>query len=79
MSYIEEAIREWVWVVGKDHPDTQWLCSNYDSWELNPHYTGPDQGHPEDYDFDDSMDGDHDSAMASAGWGMDEDYGDFPI
>jgi len=26
-------------------------------------------------DYDDSMDGDHDSAMASAGWGTDEDYG----
>ena len=24
---------------------------------------------------DDSMDGDHDSAMASAGWGTEEDYG----
>lgn len=28
-------------------------------------------------DYDDSMDGDHDSAMASAGWGTDEDYGYF--
>lgn len=28
-----------------------------------------------DEDFDDSMDGDHDSAMASAGMGTDEDYG----
>ena len=26
-------------------------------------------------DLDESMDGDHDSAMASAGWGTDEDYG----
>jgi hypothetical protein len=26
-------------------------------------------------DGDDSMDGDHDSAMTSAGWGTDEDYG----
>ena len=26
---------------------------------------------------DDSMDGDHDSAMESAGWGTDEDYGYF--
>ena len=26
-------------------------------------------------DFDDSMDGDHESALASAGWGTDEDYG----
>lgn len=25
--------------------------------------------------YDDSMDGDHDSAMASAGFGTDEDYG----
>lgn len=24
--------------------------------------------------YDDSLDGDHDSALASAGWGMDEDY-----
>lgn len=28
-------------------------------------------------DYDDSMDGDFDSAMASAGYGMDEDYGCF--
>ena len=26
-------------------------------------------------DCDDSMDGDHESALASAGWGTDEDYG----
>ena len=26
-------------------------------------------------EYDDSMDGDFDSAMASAGWGTDEDYG----
>jgi hypothetical protein len=31
---------------------------------------------PEDH-FDESMDGDHDSAMASAGFGTDEDYGSF--
>lgn len=31
----------------------------------------------EDRDYDDSMDGDFDSAMASAGYGTDEDYGDY--
>lgn len=33
----------------------------------------------DDYDdnYDDSMDGDHDSAMASCGFGTDEDYGYF--
>jgi hypothetical protein len=28
----------------------------------------------EDEDYDDSMDGDDASALASAGWGTDEDY-----
>ena len=28
----------------------------------------------DDYREDDSMDGDHDSAMASIGWGTDEDH-----
>ena len=29
----------------------------------------------DDYDYDDSMDGDWDSGMAAAGYGTDEDYG----
>jgi hypothetical protein len=28
-------------------------------------------------DYDDSMDGDHESGLASCGWGTDEDYGDY--
>ncbi len=32
----------------------------------------------EEDNYDDSMDGDHDSAMASAGFGTDEDYGYSP-
>lgn len=31
----------------------------------------------EETDVDDSMDGDHDSAMASVGWGTEEDYGHY--
>ena len=36
-----------------------------------------DDANYDDHDdfFDQSMDGDHDSAMTSAGWGTDEDYG----
>ena len=30
---------------------------------------------PDLQEYDDSMDGDHDSAMTSAGFGTDEDYG----
>lgn len=32
-----------------------------------------DMGFSDDY-YDDSMDGDHESALASVGWGVDEDY-----
>jgi hypothetical protein len=35
----------------------------------------PDADHEVESQFDDSMDGDHDSAMTSCGWGTDEDYG----
>ncbi len=34
-----------------------------------------EERHPENFEPDDSMDGDHESALASAGWGTDEDYG----
>lgn len=45
-----DAVREWAWNVGyEDHYiNQQWICSNYDTWERNPHYTGPEQAHPED-------------------------------
>ena len=33
------------------------------------------EDHDEHCDYNDSLDGDFDSAMASAGYGMDEDYG----
>jgi hypothetical protein len=34
-------------------------------------------GEFDDDSFDDSMDGDAESALASAGWGTDEDYGSY--
>lgn len=36
---------------------------------------GDDDADEEEYYFDDIMDGDFDSAMESAGYGTDEDYG----
>jgi len=47
MSIYDEAIREWVWIVGAERPDECWLLSPHDSWHRNPHYTGPDVPHPE--------------------------------
>ncbi len=39
----------------------------------------PGEGEDEESadDYDDSMDGDHESGLASAGWGTDEDYGHY--
>ena len=55
----------------------------YDTLEaaLKGHTAIVDKVYAELYDgevveeYDESMDGDHDSAMASIGWGTDEDYG----
>ena len=55
MSFMQEAVREWVWNVGQDRADLQWVLSDYDTWERNPHYTGPDQGHPEDEHYEDEL------------------------
>lgn len=47
-----DAVRQWAWTVGVDRPLSQWLCSDYDTWERNPHYVGPPSNtHPE-YDED---------------------------
>ena len=45
----QEAVREWAWNVGYEdcYKDRMWICSNYDTWERNPHYQGPEQIHPE--------------------------------
>ncbi len=46
--------------------------------ELNAEAMAEMYDHEEDLDwYDDSMDGDHDSAMTSCGWGTDEDYGHY--
>lgn len=47
---------------------TEWVM--YTSGESEDEDEIPD-------DIDDSMDGDHQSALASAGWGTDEDYGGY--
>jgi hypothetical protein len=62
------------------------LCEGYSTAEVADYYgeqldyieqIAIDYGIADDFDseYDDSMDGDFDSAMASAGLGTDEDYG----
>lgn len=45
---IREAIDEQRLIFGSENPHKQWILSDWDTWERNPFYTGPDQGHPED-------------------------------
>lgn len=44
-------------------------------WLDDPSCDLPFDASDEDNYCDESMDGDHDSAMESCGWGTDEDYG----
>lgn len=48
-----EACQEYARNVGEDRPDQQWLLTNYDTWEKNPHYRGEGQPHPESYELSD--------------------------
>jgi hypothetical protein len=50
----DESVREWAYNCGSDpcRVDRQWLLHDYDVWVRNPHYQGPAQGHPEDYNYD---------------------------
>jgi len=48
----DEAMREFAQNVGGDdsYKDRAWILTDYDVWVRNPHYSGPPQRHPEDYD-----------------------------
>jgi hypothetical protein len=47
-----DACREHARIVGAERPDQEWLLTDYDTWEKNPHFTGTPGRHPEDYDDD---------------------------
>ena len=43
-----DAVREYTLNVGREHPEREWILSDYDSWARNPFYRGPKGRHPED-------------------------------
>jgi hypothetical protein len=50
-----------------DHDDFYQEVEDYNDYYI-------EENNVDDDDYDDSMDGDHDSAMRDAGFGTDEDY-----
>lgn len=75
-----DALNEFARNVGRECPHLAWLLHDSDVWVSNPFYTGEPVPYPEsdedegeeDIDCDDFDDG---YALASAGFGTDEDYG----
>ena len=57
-----------------DHDDFYGESADYSDYNNDRDFDDENSGEV-DWDYNDSMDGDHDSAMASAGHGTDEDYG----
>lgn len=51
-----EALAEFAYNAGMDHPDEEWLLSSWDTWERNPHYTGKPGPHPESDDYYEELD-----------------------
>ena len=47
LATMKDSVREYAYTVGREKPLVQWILTDYDTWEHNPHYVGPDQGHPE--------------------------------
>jgi hypothetical protein len=45
-----QACREYACNAGADRPNAAWILTPWDTWEPNPHYQGPPQRHPEDFD-----------------------------
>tara|TARA_Y100000389_G_scaffold122293_1_gene119652 strand:- start:367 stop:576 length:210 start_codon:yes stop_codon:yes gene_type:complete len=46
---MQGACREYAYNVGTLKPDVEWLLTDFDTWERNPHYQGKPGPHPEDY------------------------------
>ena len=61
----------------RDHIDRECLMDNANYDDYNDFYGNEEETTDESWvdDYDDSMDGDHESGLASCGWGTDEDYG----
>lgn len=53
VATMQDAVREWVLVVGADRPDQAWVLHDYDVWVKNPYYHGAPVPHPEDDPRDD--------------------------
>jgi hypothetical protein len=47
----DDAVREYVWNVGKANKDTPWIVSPYDSIHKNPFFEGDFSQHPYPGDF----------------------------
>jgi hypothetical protein len=45
---MQEAHAEMIQIFGMEQQDRQWILTDYDVWERNPYYNGPEQQHPED-------------------------------
>lgn len=43
-----EAHKEMIQIFGAEKPDHAWILTDFDVWEKNPYYNGPEVPHPED-------------------------------
>jgi len=43
-----DAMREYALHVGAEHPERQWILTDYDVWMPNPFFNGVPGPHPED-------------------------------
>tara|TARA_R110000787_G_scaffold7296_6_gene25048 strand:+ start:8460 stop:8771 length:312 start_codon:yes stop_codon:yes gene_type:complete len=54
-EYLNAAVRQYAGAYGAERTESAWILSPFDTWEKNPHYNGPAQPHPEDYQSDEEI------------------------
>ena len=83
----DEACECYVWwyngtgmcLTAETRSDAEAEVQDYVDHDIYPEDTVLQEGEEEVEYFDDDMDGDAASALASAGWGTDEDYGGYGV
>jgi hypothetical protein len=54
-EYMSAALSQYAGSYGAVDVTREWILSPFDTWHLNPHYTGPRGRHPEDDDYEDEI------------------------
>lgn len=48
----QDLCRDQAYHLGRERPEQAWISTSWDTWEPNPFYVGPEEPHPELFDYE---------------------------